>query len=140
MNDSPHLHHQIYICSSRSTEDQTLLSTTGLIIELEYINLHDNIKTFVEHFSFRWGISIDEEANLRVNWLYGIGSIFLSTENIKKNGGRRGEVRDTADPPRVNSMKNKQTNCYKNDFGQINLPEINTFPGWEVHLIDKVVI
>ena len=63
------------------------------IIELEYINLHDNIKTFVEHFSFRWGISIDEEANLRVNWLYGIGSIFLSTENIKKNGGRRGEVR-----------------------------------------------
>ena len=43
------------------------------IIELEYINLHDNIKTFVEHFSFRGGISIDEETNLRVNWLYGIG-------------------------------------------------------------------
>ena len=36
-------------------------------------------------------------------------------------------------------MKNKQTNCYQNDFGQINLPEINTFPGREIHLIDKVV-
>ena len=47
---------------------------------------------------------------------------------------------DTEDPPRANSTINKQTNCYKNDFGQINLPEINTFPGWEVHLIDKVVI
>ena len=36
-------------------------------------------------------------------------------------------------------MKNKQTNCFKNGFGQINLPEINTFLGREVNLIDKIV-
>ena len=70
----------------------------------------------------------------------GGGGTYNSLHWKYKKGGEGGEVSDTEDPPRANSTINKQTNCYKNDFGQINLPEINTFPGWEVHLIDKVVI
>ena len=68
MNDSLHLHHQIYICSPQSTGEKTRLYSlqTVLIIELEYINLHDNIKTFSEPFFISGGISIAQETSFRV--------------------------------------------------------------------------
>ena len=71
MNDSPHLHHQIYISSSQLTEEKTLHYITVLIIELEYINLHDNIKTFSQTFFISGrGISIDQETSYRVTSLW----------------------------------------------------------------------